>query len=485
MQSDSFKYIRNRIREYRKDDVLEYCYELLQTNHDKIFPVWYVFTLIKWTLVYGEHNYPPRALSRDKFGKLFNLVQDFNQDHITEFIKNKELKKAFQVLYNQQFYLQKSVYPEIFATQLKLISGISGRYNIEDSFKEKTGLTVLEFLKMEQLVWLYINIGQLNEPDLYFPGYLDKDFVKTASEVIEIAKVSSFLLLLTLNPYNTAEGISNFTHKIKKEDLQTMEMSFFTMFPFALHRGQMRLVHQSVFHHSANYYIYDFLKANDPQFTTEFGDRLEKYVECGLIEMQSNYLTEAKLKRDLPKGSNLVDFVVQDQNIFIECKATELQAHPSVNPTDELLYNALKSSIFKAYFKQMLSVCGERRNGGENWGVILTYKELYWSNFNDLFEIGKQRQETELDYDILPPENVFIIDVYTWDKIVQIVKDRKATLTDILKLAKSNNSSPETSKQLFNMHLDQFELKRLQLSYLTSEMKELNLEQRTTPNTSS
>lgn len=472
-----FKYIRNRISEHKKDDLLEYCYAQLENNKGQNFPIWYTFILIKWTLMYGQKKYPPKVLTPVKFDKIFDEISKLNNEHISKFFKKKQSTKAIQILYNQQFYLQKTVYKEIFATQLKLFSTITGKYDIEKSFVEKTGFSILDFLFIQQLVWLYINIGEIKKPGLYFDGFLDIHFLNFASEMTSVEKVKCFLTLLTLDPNNADESISKFKHKINREDLQTMEMSFFTMFPFVIRKKQIKLIHKSVFKHTINYYIYDFLKSNDNNFTTEFGRRLEKYIEFGIKEINAVYKTEANLKDKLPQNSNLTDFFIESENVFIESKATELQAYPSVNPTDDLLFSALKKSLFKAYFEQLVPVSRELRPNNESWGIIITYKKLYWSHFPDLFEIGKDKYDINQNYDHLPAQNVFIIDIYTWDQIIQIIKDKKSTLLEILKEARLNNSNPSTSKQFFSMHLDRYEIGVMNLSYLQYEFSKFEIKQ--------
>lgn len=472
-----FNYIRNRISEYRKDDLFDHCYQILHTNKDKTFPIWYIFTLIKWTILYGEKMYPPKQLTNEKFNKIYKEITEFNEEHISSFIKSRQVDKAFQILFTQQFYLQKTVYREILATQLKLFSTIKGKHDIGKTFQEKTGFTIFDFIYIQQIIWLYINVGELEKPGLFFDGFLGRDFLDLVSRMTSQEKVKRFLNLLTLNPNNAEESISSFKHKINKVDWQTMEMTFFTMYPFVIWKNDLTLVHPSIFKHSINYYIYDFLKSQDNSFTTDFGYRLEKYIELGLKEIQIDFKTERQLKNILPPNSNLTDFLIENENIFIESKATEMQALPSVNPTDELIYNALRSSLFKAYFEQLVPVSKILRPNQENWGIIITYKEFFWSNFVSLFEIGKDRYEQEQTFNHLPPENVFIIDIYTWDKVIQIVKDKKATLLEILIKVKQNNSDPVTSKQLFSMNLDEYQIRTLSLSYLKSEIESLKIKE--------
>jgi hypothetical protein len=88
----------------------------------------------------------------------------------------------------------------------------------------------------------------------------------------------------------------------------------------------------------------------------------------------------------------------------------------------------------------------------------------------DIYSLGKGKFENAEDNTHLPPENVFIIDINTWDKIVQIIKDGQASLLDILLKAQRDNSKPGTKKQSFDMHLDIYDTRKLNLSYLAEEI---------------
>lgn len=451
----NFNYIRNRIAEHSADDLLEASYHVMNNHKGKPFPVWHVFLLMKWALVYGGKSITRKKLTADRYNTIYNAIANFNQEHITNFMKDGSIDKAFQILYNQQFYLQKTVHKEVFYTQYKLFYSQKTDYDIQKSFEEKTGISVFDFLYIVWLFWLYINIGELGRDNIKFNGIVDAEFLMMLGEIVDKDKIIKFLDLLTLHPFNASHSIDSYKHKMRSEELQTMEMSFFTMFPFQLFKGDVRLVHETVFGHCVNHYIYDFLKSNDEKFTTEFGHRLEKFFELGLKELSLTYLTEKMVKQKLPAKSKLVDFVLPEDHIYIECKATELQAYPYVNPTDELLFSSLKTSIFKAYFEQIVSVSKQLSPTAENWGIIITYKEFYWSQFSSLYEIGAKNYDIG-DNSHIPPENVFIIDIYTWNIIVQIVKDGKSTLLNILKLAKENNKHAISKKLLFRMHLDQY-----------------------------
>jgi len=75
-----------------------------------------------WTFLYGVEKYPTKPLTQKKLSNILKSITDFNQDHISNFIKSGEIHRAFHILYSQQFYLQTSVYLDKIATQLKLYS---------------------------------------------------------------------------------------------------------------------------------------------------------------------------------------------------------------------------------------------------------------------------------------------------------------------------------------------------------------------------
>lgn len=471
----TFNYIRNRIREHSKEDLLQACYNFLDDKKDeKSKPLWYVFLLMKWTYLYGGEKYPLKPLRPQNISNIFRSITELNKDYIGNYIESGEITRAFHILYSQQFYLQTFVTREKFATQLKLYSTLKSRYDIDKSFLSKTGFSIADFLKIMQLTWLCINIDKLNKPGLYFNGYLEDDFFNVISKFTEKDKVIKFLQLLVLDPVNPNEKIKQFKQGLRNEEYQSLEKSFFVLYPFQYFNGKIKVIHKSIFNYTANYYIYDYLKSNDEKFTTEFGLRFEKYIACGLKELKYDYIPENGLKELLPINSNLVDFYIEETKIFIECKAVELQPYPSSNPSDDVIYKSLKDSLIKAYFKQLLPVSKLVNGNEENWGIILTYKKLYWGQYTELFKLGMVNHKEEIDHLHLPPENVFLIDIHTWDRIVNIIKDEKTSLLELLKLAKKNNSKPEKFKQNFDMHLDDFKRNPLKLSYLQKELEGLN-----------
>ncbi|HLP52115.1 MAG TPA: hypothetical protein VK154_14600 [Chitinophagales bacterium] len=465
--------IKKKISEYSKDQLIGTSYNFLNSRAAN-YPIWSVFTLMKLAYLYANNTAPYKELSHREYEGLVNEIFNFNQDHIGDFINAGSIDKAFQALHAQQFYLLKEVYLDIFAIQLKLYITLAGKYKPDEVFQEKTGLSILDFIICLKIVWIYTDLYNLGLSKFPFNGLLNDNLLGFLQHKVGLEKAGKFFRLLTVDIVNPKNSIESYKRGIDREDLQTLEATFFVMFPFQVFDGKLHLIHTHVFNHTINYYIYDYLKANvGSKFTEEFGFIVERYIECGIREIGYKYNTEKQIEKLLPPLSKLVDFHFPDDNVFMECKAIELQPFVSVNPTDERLYNSLKDSLLKAYFQQLVPTAKKISPDKENWGIIITYKELFWSRFTELYDVTKDKYLDSEDNNHLKPENVFIIDVCTWDVMMQVIKDKKASLLDILRIARKNNSIPETSKQSFRMHLKIYGVQTMKLSYLTKEHKML------------
>ena len=67
---------------------------------------------------------------------------------------------------------------------------------------------------------------------------------------------------------------------------------------------------------------------------------------------------------------------------------------------------------------------------------------------------------------LLPPENLFIIDIESWDRTLQILKTNKISLVDVLEKIKNIDANPQSKKFNFSMHLDDFKIEKINLLYL-------------------
>ncbi|WP_133535893.1 hypothetical protein [Tenacibaculum caenipelagi] len=276
--------------------------------------------------------------------------------------------------------------------------------------------------------------------------------------------------MLTVSKDNINEVLNEDNRVLRNYNLQTFEPSLFTRKPYFLHKNKLLIPHKDILHHNFNYFLYEYLKQKDENFTTELGLRLEKYVQLGLNESNQNYTTENQLKKLIGLKENLVDFIISDK-VFVEVKAIESKPYVGANPTDKILGNEFRKNLVKAYVKQMVNVAHNLKSQTEYFGIIITYKKLFLGTSEDIWNQFLEEETHKVwknnEYLIIPYSNLFVMDIYTWDKLIQVLKDNSSvTLETILRKVKEDNATEETKKFHFSMHLDDYNFTKFDLSYL-------------------
>jgi len=474
------EFILKKIRSYDRAHLLHnlfYSLKQFDLKEEKNHPLWHYLLLIKWTFLYGN-NVGKKTFTRKKFITLLKYVENFEKKTLDPYVKKNQWDKFFQIKSYQQFYLQQEVHWSDFARQLKLFGpSLKSKYDIEKSFTEKSKLKLFDFIFFMHIIWMFTLANKVNKGIVY-TGYIGEEIHEMMKDIFNYKnEFNNFLMLLTLNSSNINKSINQFKTGIKHPNLEAFEMSFFTQLPFILNSdNKYEIVHRSIFNYSCNYFIYDYLKANDEKFTEEFGKRFEKYIELGLKECKVNYITERDLIKAYSRHEKIVDYIVDNQ-VLIECKGIEPKPLSSVIPDNEIIYNAFKDSIFKAYLKQMLNVVKLKKNLiTPLYGIIICYKDFYLSSLDDFNEILSEDIKTICanngwDENPLPTENVFLVSLVNWDIIVELIKDRKITLTDLLENAVYINKK-EKNKWLQGI-LKQYGDSKAKLSYLELENKKL------------
>lgn len=478
-----FDDIKRSIGFFSRESFLKRIIPLLRYSEERNdIPYWHVLLLLKWVLYYGKNS---GITILDKgFYDILNGIGKMESKH--SFYKPSngiEFQRTMKLLSNQQSYFQLRIWKDSFARNIVLFINMDDKGYFQTSFKKITNIELIDFVKLLQLTWLYTEPDVIsNKPKLY-NGIIRKDFLELGTFLTSENITSDFVNILQLTP-NNAKGKIEEESKIKSEVLQTFETSLFTKYPLFQYKGVLHILHKNLLNTTVNHYFYDTLKSHlDNDFTEKFGKVLENYIEYGLKELNLQYKTEDDLKKLYP-NSKYVDYVVDD-SILIESKAIELSQHVGTNPTEATLQRNLNGDIVKAYTNQILTIANKLSNNicKEFFGIIITYKEMYWCNgvdcWDDLLKNPTLNfcEKNSVDFSILPPENLYFIDIATWDKLVHIMKDRKITLREILVKAKQDDSDPKTKKGLFVLHTNQYDNGPLCLNYLNEPYKILDIEE--------
>lgn len=221
--------------------------------------------------------------------------------------------------------------------------------------------------------YFFLNLDQIGKR---YDGYLFDSYFSLFKSKWGESELNKYLELLTI----TSPTDFGKLHKLNSEILQLYETVFFTTKPFIRFRGSYRIPHRAIFNLTLKHFIYSYLKENCPLFPEDFGLRLEKYVELGLIENAIPYLKETDLKAKYNLGK-VSDFLVLE-DILIEVKAIELHPRSGVIRSKEILVNDLSKSIIKAYC-QLIETATKINSEGQHFGIVITYKEMYLGFGND------------------------------------------------------------------------------------------------------
>ncbi len=474
-----FRYIRNRIGEYDKLSLINNCVYFLKSSENgnkKRIPITDVLLLLKWTLIYGGKKYPSKKADIQKANWLVGLIGKLHNQHDFFLGKDKmEIEKLISLIAYQQSYFQLPIWKDSFARQIILFTKLKSQYSIEETFFKKTNISISDFILLSFILWVYADPDNKIKSNP-FNGKIRDDFFGISSQIVNHECIRKFIGLLSIE-YNNASQIIKGEEKIKSYNLQPYEISIFAKHPLFIIGKHIILLQKDLLKYTLNHFIYDFLKDGDNiGFTEEFGKRVEKYIELGLKEISLNYKTENQLKKELPAGSKIVDFIIDDE-VLIECKAIELKPYPNVYPDDTVRYKWLKSSIVKAYSQQLMTVANAINPQKVKYGIIVTYKETYFGNGIDAWNSFLKNpttsfsRENNLDVKLLPPEHLFFIDLSAWDKLLMVLKKGELTLIEILEQVIKNDKEDETKKFLFYMHLHDYDIGPVNLNYLNEAFK--------------
>jgi len=405
---------------------------------------WTLATYLEWAYAYTDNASNKKIANGKDFNTICNSIFKLMNGHPLSNFKHNNPKKLFHVLAYQQFPFQNGLTLQDFSRQDYLFSFLE--FNQE--FKQQTNFSVNSFLTLLFKIWVWID-------EKGFESLLPQ---KEQDQLF--TELSSFVNLLSIkHNLGNQEIIKHRTQLFfETEEYYAFRPDFFVKHPFIEFNNELFFIHKGLFIRTIQEYLFKSLCDLENEITRRcFDKRFEDYFSIGLIALNIQHKRETCLKNIYP-NVEVCDYVIEDF-LFAECKAIQLKALAQVNPTDKILKNSFKL-ISKAY-QQIVSTANILNSNKESFGVILTYHPFYFSDGTDIWdEFLKEHIENyvkEKNYHLLiPPENLFFIDIKSWDELINILNDKKVTLKEVLNRAKINNANSSTQKFTFDLHLTQY-----------------------------
>ncbi len=473
----NYKPIRNKIATFSYESLVGLLFNILKTqeaDNSRPHAFWHPLLLLRWAMEFSGSKYPNKIATSSNLARLFKQLEDLEMDHDTFNLKrNGRLSKTFTILAFQQFQYQEKPWFETFQRQYVLYCKLKGSHDISQSFEDITGLSIGDILSILKILWMAILHNAM--PGYRYNGSLGNEPLFMISDLVGKEKLKKAIELFSISRENIKTIVSQDKRLIRDYNLQVFEPSIFTIRPFFKYKGSLHLPHKDILNHTANHFVYDFMKNRDDKFSEDLGKRLEKYVEQGLQENQISFQSESQLKKRFGRDCKSVDFLIEE-DILLECKAIELRPYANINPTDDILSSEMSKSITKAYAHQMMGtiVCIDQQF--EYFGIILTYKKMNLGETQDIWEQFLERETLAIvpDEELrrkLPYINLFFIDLASWDLVMQIMKSKKVPLKTIL----INAQNARERKFGFYMHLLEYKIERIDLEYLKSDHPIVNI----------
>jgi hypothetical protein len=272
-----FKPIRNKIRKFDADKLLELEIRLMHELHDapkdklSQCPPWLLMSLIKWTLMYGEINPTKRSPTRNDLAALINMIHRLGDrarlpsEYSSVYIFLKSI--AFQ-----QFWYQSSLASSDIGRQIKLFLELLPAKFVEEIFQEKLKLNPEDFFELAfALATRFQDKGHAIFVDIKDFELLEKLYPKDS--------ICRFLDRLSCDLQSIKGFLESEDERIKDFDARLYEQTPLRKRPLLRSGSSYICYSPDVLLGGLSTLAYDIFKEElKERFTQKFGDAFEKYI---------------------------------------------------------------------------------------------------------------------------------------------------------------------------------------------------------------
>ena len=466
---EEYKPIRNRLRKWRPDSIVETAIvKLFEISAKKAtewrgYTPWDILLVIKWTFADWKNMKAPDPISINGFNGIVNMVKDYVANS-TKIIKSKNpysIEKFMRQTAFQQFWFQEKLGKRELGRTVELFLNLPCKFNLDKALGDKLGLSKEEFIELALLFWGSTTSMNSTKP------YVEIGYFSNVAKAYGGEKLKSFMQVIS---HDIISAIYMCEEAIEKDFIrQAYEQTLFRYKPFLFVNDKFFLIYKGLVDQYLKFGIYDYCKDEfGSDFTTSFGDTFEKYISDRLDEYHVDYLRERDLKYF---GFNSqVDYIIRCEtgNILIEVKAKEATDYVKEVPLSEALVSGYKDSIIKGVY-QAQKVLNDNKfesiglNTEKNFILIVTYKDLYLGHFltawNEFIRDGLTKHYSNFDVDSVDVDQFNIISVDELDRFLCLFEGDGNNMLKKLDEITIHNKEVGTAKYLFSMHLDKKKLR--------------------------
>ena len=201
----------------------------------------------------------------------------------------------------------------------------------------------------------------------------------------------------------------------------------------------------------------------------KFGRIFERYVERAISNSGLCYINEDRLSANLNPQGKLTDFLVLDgkARVFIDAKGVDVGYLGMVSDIPGVIRDRAGNSILKAIeqgydtasrISGLSEVAGIPIADGENYLLVVTFKDLYLGNGTNFYQyVAKDKiEEIAAGYAggaLIPLEHMYFVSIDDLDILAQGIKDKQLSLDALLRRAVESDRNPLTMEFIFRDHI--------------------------------
>ena len=182
-----FKKVRNRIKIYYPESIVFQCILKLNDKNKNImqFPDWFLFLLIKWSLLYGDFiDSNRRKLTIRDFNYLINLMHElFNVQRGPNDYENFQI--FFRTSGHPQFWLQENLPINRLGRQVLLFYHLEKNHSFNKYFYSKYNIYISEYIEL--LYMLYTRF--INNKEIY----IELNWFRNIFYIYSSTRIQNFL----------------------------------------------------------------------------------------------------------------------------------------------------------------------------------------------------------------------------------------------------------------------------------------------------
>jgi hypothetical protein len=209
-----FDLIKGRIQQYKLSSFVHNILETLnkmQKGKDRMYPFWNLLTLLKWSYLHTTDSNIRKNVTPYDLDYLLKLIEKFEGSYTLSFKDAASVRKSFLIIAYQQFPYQDTFFNSVIDRQLVLYLQLKSSFDIQEDFKKRTGIEILNFFNYCYFTFLYFSFDETNNGYEY-NGILHQDYIDFFIKKFPGNEINKFVSLLTINKPEDFQSL----HKLKK-----------------------------------------------------------------------------------------------------------------------------------------------------------------------------------------------------------------------------------------------------------------------------